>query len=161
MNHRTQKARMRSVVAFSNNGRRQTVRLYVVSLAVSEASPGKASTDKSLVTALTTTPSMVDMPNRSEISNPLDPTVHRQMTRERDVSLAWAAFSADLVPVVRKRARNLKVRNLSSALRHSPITFSASPRLRPSTLPALLIRCTLKISNAIKRFPTQINLSKV
>ena len=150
---------MRSVVAFSNSGRRQTVQLYLVSLAVSGASPGKASTDKSLVTAMTTTPSVANMPTGLGVSNPLDPTVHRTMTEERNVSLAWAVFSADLVLVVRKRARNLKVRNLSSVLRHSPITFSASPRLRPSILPALLIRCMLKINNTIKRFPSQINLA--
>src|ERR1700722_8700273 len=156
MNHRTQKARMRNVVAFSNNGRRQTVQLYVVSLAVSEASPGKAPTEKSLVTALTT-PSVANVPTRLGISNPLDPIVHRNMTQERNVSPAWAAFSADLVLVVRKRARNLKVRNLSSALRDFPITFSASPTFRRSILPALLIRCTLKIRNAIKCFPSQIH----
>src|SRR4051812_40756935 len=105
MNHRTQKARMRSVLAFSNSGQRQTVQLHIASLAFTEASPGKASTDKSLVTVLTTMP---NMPTRLGISNPLDPTVHCKMTPKRNVSLASAAFSADLVPVVGKRARNLK-----------------------------------------------------
>src|SRR5438270_10808930 len=134
MNRRTQKARTRSVVAFSNSGRRQTVQLYLVSLAVSEARPGKASTNESLVTALTTTPSMANMPTRLGISNPLDPIVHRKMTQERNAFLSWAAFLADLVLVVRKRVRNLKVRSLPSTLRYPPIIFSASPTFRPSIL---------------------------
>src|ERR1700727_1991854 len=134
MNHRTQKARTRSVVAFSNSVQRQTVQLYLVSLAVSEARPGKVSTNESLVIASTTTPPVANMPTRLGISNPLDPIVHRKMTQKGGVSLAWEAFSADLVPVVRKRAQNLKVRSPPRTLQHPPVIFLANPTFRPSIL---------------------------
>jgi hypothetical protein len=81
------------------------------------------------------------------------------MTQKGGVSLAWEAFSADLVPVVRKRAQNLKVRSPPRTLQHPPVIFLANPTFRPSILLVLLIRCTLKIGNAIKRCPIQINLA--
>jgi hypothetical protein len=110
--HKTGKTRMRNVAAFSGSEPKEMVQAYVVNSAASEAipsSPKMASTDRYPMRELIMTLSTANVQTKLEISIPRDliclseipaPAILFKMRQGRNVSLALAAFSADLVLVV-------------------------------------------------------------